>query len=1054
MTNITLLIAPAAVGKTEAMLQALAMPRRGRALVLVANQRQRRRLRMRVKGLPRVRVHQFYSLTRLILRRTYPDLLSLSPTLHTLLLRNVLRDMTQSGRLPIFASVAHKPGFIATVSALITAAQEANIAPSVLAEAGVSGYDAELGAIYAAYTAVVERLHLADSTRMLVLARDTLHHNPHLVSAISLLVVDGFDQFTPLQVSLLTELTQQIEQVLITLTGDVQDRPAHRRFIRTRAQLVAALQPTISYLCNESTTPPVHPRSAVLTHIERHLFNLDAPAPIANDGTLTVIAAADREREVRAVLRRVQALVQQDTAPEQIAILCRDSHLYAPLLREVAAEYALPLALYEGLALNEAPPIITVLTMLWLPLEDYPRRSLVEVWRNLAYAPCWPDTDQQPSGEFSGPCKAASLLDRVARAAGVTGGLERLRDTLSALAQAEPVVADDDLEEVVVPPATATALLALLNAWVDWLTPPEQATIADYSAWVRERAAAVLEYGGNEADQTAEVSRRFILVLEELTQAAQVLQLPPVHYRDFMAELCAAVANARYGRVEPTAGRVAVLPVLAARGDGFDHVFLLGMAEGEFPLHLPDPPFYSRRERAMLARHGINLRPPDPADERSLFYEAVTRARRSLTLARTYLDERGHPLTPSPYLLAVLSLFQPDSVPTIRVMAGSVPDIDQAASDQELLIAVMQQSGDTVSLPSDSQGEQGQAHLLLLQHVHRACAVERQRESTAAYGAFEGVLDDPALIAELAQRFGPAHRWSITQLNTYITCPFRFAAAHILNLTQRAEPEDGLEQVGRGRLYHAILAEAGKQWMQAAHVHSSDYEAAILDALYTAADQVLADAPARYGFAPDAFWDWDQADVRRRLSRALRRALRAGDEWSALRTAGVEQSFGLRAGAPPLQLTTTVGTILVVGRIDRIDQHPDGSLALIDYKSSSTPRSLQETLSGRDVQLAIYLLATEQLLAPGQQVERAAFFHLGSGKRSTPLTARDRETAVNAMIARVAEVVAGVRAGQFPVRPRDNCPRGCAFKDICRLNLAKRDATNLGDGRWEMGGGR
>ncbi len=1037
MTSTTLLIAPAAAGKTRAALQALTAPRRGRAIVLVADSRQRRCLQRSVSGLPRVRVHQFYSLTGLILRRSHPDLVSLSPTLQTLLLRDMLHDMAQAGRLPIFASVAHKPGFIAMTGAFITEAQEAEVSPQALAAAGVSHYDAELGAIYAAYTAAVERLHLADSPRLLLLARDTLRHNPRFLAGISLLVVDGFDQFTPLQLSLLSELTQQVEQVLITLTGSAQDRPAHRRFIRTRAQLVAALQPTISYLSNAPDAPPVHPRSAVLTHIEQHLFNLDPPPLIANDGTLTVIAAADREREVRAVLRRVKTLLQQNIAPEQVAILCRDSHLYVPLLREVATEYALPLALYDGVPLHEAPPILTVLTMLWLPLEDYPRRALVEVWRSLEYTPWWPDADPHSSGGVSSLRHAASLLDRVARAAGVTGGLERLRAALTALAQAEPVVADDDLEDVVVQPTTAKALLALIDAWVDWLTPPEQATITDYSAWVRERTLALLDYGRDGADPVAEISRRLARVLNELVQAAQVLSLPPVPYRDFMAELRAAVASARYGRDEPTADRVAVLPILAARGDRFDHVFLLGMAEGEFPQHPADPPFYSWRERTLLAQHGINLRPPDPADERSLFYAAVTRARCSLTLARTYLDERGNPLAPSPYLLAVLSLLQPASVPTIRVTAGSTPDIDEAASDQERLIAVMQQAGSRSSFSFDSEREQ--ACLPLLQHVRRACAIERQREGITAYGAFEGVLDDADLITELAQRFGPAHRWSITQLNNYITCPFRFAAAHILKLEQRTEPEDGLEQAGRGRLYHAILAEAGKQWMQAKHVHSSEHEAAILDALHAAADRVLADAPARYGFAPDAFWSWDQTDVRRRLIHTFRRALRTGDEWSALRTAGVEQDFGLRAGAPPLQLATTEGIILVVGRIDRIDQHPDGSLALIDYKSSSTPRSLQETLSGRDVQLAMYLLATEHLLARGQQVKWAAFFHLGSGKRSTPLTARDRETALSAMTARVAEVVAGVRAGHFAVRPRDDCPRGCAFKDICRLNLAKRD---------------
>lgn len=1049
--HITLLLAPAAAGKTEAALAALREPRRGRAILLVPDSLQRKRLKARLDGVPRVRVHQFYSLANLILRHTDAGIADLSDTLHSMLLRGLLRDLAAAGRLPTFARVAHKSGFVANVGALIAEAQDAEVPPPALATAGVTPYDAELAAIYAEYLVALEQLKLADGARRLALARDALRANPHVLAGLSRLVIDGFDQFTPLQLSLLRELTRHAQRSLITLTGGLDDRPAHRRFARTRAQIVAALQPTIVQMPAVVSQPTTGHRPP-LTFLEQHLFDLNAPPPVDADGTLALIAAADREREVRAALRRVRALLQRGAAPEQIALLFRDGTVYVPLLREVAAEYGLPLAVYEGRPLVEAPAVAMFLAMLRLPLEDYPRRVLVEIWRSLKGCP-WAQRTEQPLPAAPAVGRnlehAASLLDSAARAAGVSQGLDRLRSMLAALAAAEPVVADADLDRPTIAPDAAAGVLTSLDAFAAWLTPPEQATIGEYVSWVRAKLLDCsfwmldLKDINQTADSQNPTFARLAVVLEDLEHAAALLHASPVSYGLFVAELNAAAAAARYGRVEPGPGRVAVLPALVARGMGFEHVVLLGLVEGEFPLKLPDPLFYSRRERTILAQQGIHLTPPDPADERSLFYETIARARQSLTLTRTYLDASGNPLSPSSYLKALLDLVQPGSVSTIRIPAGSVPSLEDAASPQEELIAVMEGRARRMEhgAGNDPVSHCSMLNAQLFEHVQHACEVERVREATGHYGSFEGVIDAPALIAHLAQHFGPGYRWSVTQFNDYITCPFRFVAAHILNLDRRNEPEEGLERAGRGRLYHAILARAGEQWMRMEHAHSTDNEPAILEVLHAAADAVLAEAPIRYGFEPGGFWEWDKDDVRRRLVRAMRRVLQEGKEWAGFRPAGVEQSFGT-AGAPPLKLETPAGLVLVAGRVDRIDQRDDRALALIDYKSNSSPRPFEETLNGRDVQLTIYLLAVEQILARGQRVERAAFVHLGSGKRSKALTDNERQAALAAMTARVAEAVAGVRAGYFAVCPRDKCPVGCAYAGICRLNIAKRAAQD------------
>jgi ATP-dependent helicase/DNAse subunit B len=531
-------------------------------------------------------------------------------------------------------------------------------------------------------------------------------------------------------------------------------------------------------------------------------------------------------------------------------------------------------------------------------------------------------------------------------------------------------------------------------------------------------------------------------VLVQLANAAEALHEPPVSYAAFIAELSAAVGTARYGREEPTAGKIAVLPALAARGLHVEHVLLLGLNDGEFPLRLPEPPFYTRRERGLLARQGVPLPPPDPADEQTLFYEAVTRASTSLTLCRTRLDASGNELPASPYLASLLSLFTPGSLAEERIAAGSVPSLAEAVSEQERLIAAVSSWQLAVGSSNDDVRQLVTRNSQLVTHVLRAIVVERGREATGEYGPFEGMIADGEVQHLLAAKFGASHPWSVTQFNDYITCPFRFAAAHVLGLRPPAEPEAGIDRSTRGRLYHKILAEAGLIWSQRGLMHHPDNEAELLETLQAAADTVLADAPTTFGIQPDGFWNWEQDEVRRKLLRALRRFLRDGEDWSDFRSASVEASFGPGRPYAALSIATPAGEVQVAGRIDRIDQRDsDQTLALIDYKSSSTPQPLEKTLTGRDVQLAVYMLAVEEVIArSGQPVAQAAFLHLGSGKRSRALAAEQREQALAAMRERVAEAVQGARAGQFTVRPRDECPPACEFSTICRLNLRKRDS--------------
>ncbi len=790
--------------------------------------------------------------------------------------------------------------------------------------------------------------------------------------------------------------------------------------------------------------------------LEAALFELDAPEPVNAAGTVSVIEAADREREVRAVLRHVKQLVEHGAPAETIAVLFRSGVPYRKLLQEVAAEYRLPIVVEDGMPLAEAPPIVALMSLLRLHEQDYPRRQLVEALQN----PYVTASDASIVHE----------LDSVARHAGITSGLAAWRVALTRLAALTE--ADVANNEAAVPlwGDAAAAVQTAFEQLVAWLAPLDTAPVAAHLAWVHEHLGALMIGGEDNPFFERDVAavERFKEVLVALERTAALLRMPPMSFDLFWLSLEGAVAAARF-RLKQQHG-VVVTSVLAARGRTWDHVCLLGLSEGEFPRPLPEPAIYSRAERRAMHERGMSLNAPDPADERTIFYEAVTRACSTLLLSRTRLDESGTPLPRSPYLKALLH--RVSGVETHSVAAGSVPTWDAAAAPHERALALAEMlsqkaddgrrtTGDGLSssIKHQASGTQSPTTRTLPSivnrlstivneypawpHIVRARQIEAWREGLDDYGPYEGMIDDTDVTALVAAQFGPEHRWSATQFNDYIICPFRFAAAHVLQLQQRADPEDTLASTQRGLLLHAIMARAGERWRHAELPLKEEHIVDVLHELDAAARKVFDEAPERFGFAPGAFWDWERNEMHRRVRAACARLLQAGDDWNEFTLVRVEQGFGGAHGLPPLQVQTARGPVLVRGRIDRMDQRPDGALAVIDYKSSSTPRSARETIDGNDLQLPIYIMAAEQVLPidTGQHVERAAFVHLGSGKRGGELREDQLRAALDTARTRIAETVASIHSADFRVRPRETCPDYCEFVVICRRNLAKRAAS-------------
>jgi hypothetical protein len=1000
----------------------------------------RRRL-ARAGGALGVEVGTFYGLYSDILAGAgMPAPRLFGPVQHRLL-RAIVDRLCEEGRLQYYAPLRDKPGFVRALRTLIQELKRARVHRDgfTAAVADQPARLAELAAVYAAYQDWLVTSGWTDAEGQGWLAARALERDPALYADL---------------------LADRAAETLITLTGDAANpgRTAHRRFARARAALTAALPNLKSETLQPGTAGPY----SVLRSLENCLFEPLSTAPLPVNGAVEFIEAQDRRQEVRAALRWLKARIVHDGMDAgEIALLARDLSPYLPFLEETAAEFGMVLHLAVGSDLASNPAVAALLSALSLAVLDWPRRPVIEALAN-------PYLDWSALLAEAAPEGVGARLDAVARAGLVIQGLDQWHEVLDQLAPSvdgtsadkgvgaageEEDVASSDL------PAgeEAAALRRAFERLVERLTPEPQATVRDYVAWVEgivgdDPALAYPSSEPRDDDSLRIVSRvreaegeaagrpfarrdiaalqAFKDVLRGLVLSESLLEQRPssIPYARFFSELHGAVGAATYTLPPPEEadrasqpGSVLVAPVLHARGLSFRAIALLGLSEGEFPVTERDDPFLRESERALLRERGLVLEPRLRGEEVTLFYEAVTRARELLLLCRPYLADDGQAWGPSPYWRHVQRLVEDSPVRRVRPAELS---LEKAASPQEFLTAAAQAGLSTVPVKAASPIDRGWRAALA------GAAVVQARLARSPVGPYEGELGPLADI--LALRYGSAHVWSSSRLETYAKCPLHFYVAHVLHLEPRALPQEGFDRLILGSIYHEVLEKAYR-------LAPSEP----LSALPEVAQEVFVAAPEAYGFRPTPLWEQQQREFLRVLEKnivALEEA-RAGYEPYAQ-----EPPFGLH-GYPPLTLRYPASniqypetSIRIRGYIDRVDRAPDGSLRVIDYKAGSSRISARELEEGTRLQLPLYALAVRDALGLGSVVD-GFYWHVGSASPSYLRLERYEggvEGAAEAAVGYVEAYVGAVREGRFaPTPPSGGCPDHCPAVGFCWRYVAR-----------------
>jgi RecB family exonuclease len=414
-----------------------------------------------------------------------------------------------------------------------------------------------------------------------------------------------------------------------------------------------------------------------------------------------------------------------------------------------------------------------------------------------------------------------------------------------------------------------------------------------------------------------------------------------------------------------TTNGVHLLDTHAARFGDFDDLTLVGLVEGEWPERTRRNIFYAPNVLTALGW-------PSERDRRTAasaaFLDLVTSASRHVVISTITLDDEA--------------LVEPSTF------------IDEAAG---LSLTRIEQPVPAIDLESPESDAPDWA------------ALRRQR-TAAADPRFHGAVG--AL---------PPRPISVSAVETYLTCPFKYFAQYVLRLEEEREEEEVMDPKTQGQFVHSVFESFFKNWQERGH-------RSITPANLDTARALFAE------IVEEKIKPLSDAEAALERTRLLGSTVAAGlgevvFRMEAERPIDVVERRLEEKFRGEFEFTAANGTkkISMKGVVDRIDVLADGSFRLIDYKLSSAPNK------SKKLQLQIYGLCAEQRLR--KPMSEAAYIAFRGAKSVTPLfTARsDRAQVLAEAQQKFVDAVERIERGEFPPTPEDVFLCGfCDYAAVCR----------------------
>lgn len=262
-------------------------------------------------------------------------------------------------------------------------------------------------------------------------------------------------------------------------------------------------------------------------------------------------------------------------------------------------------------------------------------------------------------------------------------------------------------------------------------------------------------------------------------------------------------------------------------------------------------------------------------------------------------------------------------------------------------------------------------------------------------------------------------KFSFSQISSYETCPYQYKLAHVIKI-----PTKGNASLSFGQTMHST--------MQKFYIRVQELNKIKQVSLFSMRDEK--EATPSSGFKSPQFeelldmynqsWidDWYQnSEQKKKYYEQGKDILKKFYERN-------NNNFGIPINLEAWFKVSIDGNILH-GRIDRIDQLPDGTLEIIDYKTGRPKEKLE---AGDKEQLLLYQIATEELkqFSNFGKTSKLTFYYLNN---DTKISFLGTEKEIEKFKNKTSQIIQKIYEHEFKATPSPYVCGSCSFKEICEF---------------------
>jgi ATP-dependent helicase/nuclease subunit B len=779
------------------------------------------------------------------------------PVVSSLTRTMIVRDLVRANAWDYFSEVWEQPGFIGLMAQFVTELKEACISPDIFRErmnmlksfepAYAGKYEA-LAGFYEQYEAQLNMRGLRDSQDALRIFRERrgLALFPEgkgvcpppkaragepdpAAPKIKAIWIDGFFDFSNLQLEYLRELSAVSENITITLTKEEGQGPedVFEAVNRTREDLeklgfqvelmkersYRTEKPSLLFLQKNLFSTTVNGQRATLKSEADSLRVARSTLPEDNadrSSGIVLLDAIGTEGEIELIARQIHKLYAAGGYRySDFAVLFRQIRHYAPVIASVFSRYGIPAEIHERDRLKFSSWIAAAAALLSVFRNGWQREDLFMFLKSgyvrrfgnklIKNGEWLAGFEHRAFLEGVTGTREAWLADWKRGASGVSAQFDQEKTKmLKALAELEDrfraaKTAEEHIRTFKEAVYDTFGILEIDDRYNSF-TRRDAACVKRFEALLEEVRSYFMKGKSNDPRHCEEPQRGDVAIS---LYANEIALLPSVARNDvtfesFSDHFLGLVELDVYSLHERDKNRVQVYDVSLARQKEYKVVFVAGLLEKVFPMQVREDPLLSDWERKLMSSRGAQPLAeclPRQNIERFLFYLAVTRARERLYLSCPHLDYEGKESLPSFYLEEVKNLFG-GRLPVIRQdLSRPFPSVEEAITRRELETAVVG------ALRTAEHGESVPKKAL-----ERLSGDSQSRERIlSAFRPVEAkILDEKILEGgyfEIAET-------SPTRLETYAKCPFRYFADKVLRLQDDAGDISAMQ---KGSVLHHVL---------------------------------------------------------------------------------------------------------------------------------------------------------------------------------------------------------------------------------------------------------